>query len=778
MNSHRDTTNMDKKDELADKNLDPEEKSNPSFEQTHYYQDDDSIYNSNNRIKLNQPHQVDIGVDQVLASYTNNFNIQSLAQNEDLPIGDNNLKQSIYPKSHGSTPLDLESGKENIIRTFHNAVEVLQDGQNHALGLAYTHHQQTHNSENPSQSQHRISLTELSKQSILAPKFNRSKNWGKEETSTLLKILVDLTKDLPFVRREIVLRSNPIFDQVALRLKEKGYDRNTQACLIRWRNLIRIYKTQQRISMEGNSDIKELQYANEIRQIYANNDPNLSPDAKNDSSPSEGVNRHKSPLDTPSSKDYHKSINTPVNTINAQTGISGENISVSENPTHLKDQSTLSTPSQKQITHNLHDDLEKSEPNKTYSSGASVNSSKNKNLLKSQTKSQAPTLMPRSTPIYSSIPPPGFDHTLANMAVSNGSALLLPKLGMYPDQAKLYRIGTTQFTSSNHGSASNTQTTNNKHLPLIKPMPNGVSGGEFPINQSQSDQNLNGDVTGTPNLASGGHQSGYFDGSKWTPITPVPNSIIPSSFPMQYGAHGFIQGQLPVPMSMQVPIHVQLPLTGNSTVTTGHNGFPLMHGSLGKKRKRDKNSKNKGKKSQKGDYNILKDGVVNNDGEHNRDSENETGAEEEGAMDHEDVDNEDAENGNESMESEDEEDGMEASIMYEAMNGRGDQLIHGFTNKNVYLQDGNTINQNNTIARIELQVSKIANTLAEQTELTMKLTNEIESIKKSVEDHQNEINKLCKELEGKDRKRDDLQIQLMATVQALSSVIANKPELN
>ncbi|KAJ1813323.1 hypothetical protein LPJ75_003238, partial [Coemansia sp. RSA 2598] len=127
----------------------------------------------------------------------------------------------------------------------------------------------------PSRSHHQHSLNSpsqmLSDQKPMMPKFNRSRNWSHEETKILLNELDRIVNNNPDDRREAVLRSHATFEEIAECLRTKGYsNRDGQGCMIRWRNLLRVYKQQRASLAEGNppSNHPNMQYASSIENIY------------------------------------------------------------------------------------------------------------------------------------------------------------------------------------------------------------------------------------------------------------------------------------------------------------------------------------------------------------------------------------------------------------------------------------------------------------------------------------------------------------------------------
>ncbi|KAJ2892798.1 hypothetical protein GGI21_002371 [Coemansia aciculifera] len=105
----------------------------------------------------------------------------------------------------------------------------------------------------------------------MMPKFNRARNWSTEETKILLAELERIAASHPDDRRETVLRSHSTFEEIAEILRDKGYsNRDGQGCMIRWRNLLRVYKQLRAQSNDGHppSGHPNMQYAGSIENIY------------------------------------------------------------------------------------------------------------------------------------------------------------------------------------------------------------------------------------------------------------------------------------------------------------------------------------------------------------------------------------------------------------------------------------------------------------------------------------------------------------------------------
>ncbi|KAJ1668170.1 hypothetical protein IW140_000663 [Coemansia sp. RSA 1813] len=110
-----------------------------------------------------------------------------------------------------------------------------------------------------------------SNQKPIMPKFNRARNWSTEETKILLAELERIATSHPDERRESVLRAHTTFEEIAEVLRDKGYaNRDGQGCMIRWRNLLRVYKQIRASTNDGNppSSHPNMQYAPAIEAIY------------------------------------------------------------------------------------------------------------------------------------------------------------------------------------------------------------------------------------------------------------------------------------------------------------------------------------------------------------------------------------------------------------------------------------------------------------------------------------------------------------------------------
>ncbi|KAJ2617873.1 hypothetical protein H4S08_000108 [Coemansia sp. RSA 1365] len=110
-----------------------------------------------------------------------------------------------------------------------------------------------------------------SNQKPMMPKFNRARNWTAEETRILLEELERIVSNNPEERRENLLRSHTTFEEIAEALRNKDYtNRDGQGCMIRWRNLLRVYKQVRAALADGNPPPtpQNLQYASAIESIY------------------------------------------------------------------------------------------------------------------------------------------------------------------------------------------------------------------------------------------------------------------------------------------------------------------------------------------------------------------------------------------------------------------------------------------------------------------------------------------------------------------------------
>ncbi|PVU87413.1 hypothetical protein BB561_006347 [Smittium simulii] len=551
-------------------------------ESPEYYNDED-LQDENIVINQSQPPPLNLNVEQVLVSYSNNYPVNNI----ELHPTEEEQDSEQFNKECDDTALELESGKDNILQTFHNAVEVLNEGQNRSLNANFGVSNQTPGIMNHDFNRSRLS--QLNHDRLLSPKFNRSKNWCKEETFILLNGLIELTKDLEPQKREVMLRSNMVFDQISEKLLAKGYDRNTQACLVRWRNIIRIYKTQRRIVMEHGGEMKDHHYASEIEQIYGSGSNVLLFGDKDSNDEYNGR------LSDGGSKIDESLHNTPKN-----TKMLGDNSNSDD----------LLALSKKALTAPSH--LNKNRNG--FSKGRGLSKFTQKSFKLSQIRKSTPSLSPNS-----------------NNSSHVTQSLLLPRPDAYGGKNNSYKNNSTP----------------------IAPAPNGSSVANVaPINLFGSSQQLNNIITPVSNATSKSNPTNYItsrpldqntllDTAKWNPIS---SSVSANPFT----------------------------IPGMSTSSQNYNSSGQSTSATEKKRKRS------------------------------------------------------------------------------------------------------SATESEPLSRIEAQVSKVLTLLSTQSELTQKLSSELEHIKLTVETHKNQIAKLCEELEDKDMKRDQLQTQLMSTVQALSGVIANK----
>ncbi|KAJ1916917.1 hypothetical protein H4219_003499 [Mycoemilia scoparia] len=113
----------------------------------------------------------------------------------------------------------------------------------------------------------------------LTPKFNRGRNWSPDETRLLLEVLLQQVNNHPEDRRDLILRRPETFETAAEILKEQNFMRDNQACLVRWRNLLRIYKQHRQAANENDgTDVQvSFPFAQEIEQIYQFSPDSLLP---------------------------------------------------------------------------------------------------------------------------------------------------------------------------------------------------------------------------------------------------------------------------------------------------------------------------------------------------------------------------------------------------------------------------------------------------------------------------------------------------------------------
>ncbi|OMJ24300.1 hypothetical protein AYI70_g1676 [Smittium culicis] len=426
-----------------------------------------------------QKDNISLEVEQVLVSYPNNYSVSdSISQNLANSYTNQNLSHASLADHSDSSKnqvnsIDSESEKKEIIQTFHNAVETLNKEQGHNIVIGYNHPPPRNISID--QDFHRLGLGQMNQERLLSPKFNRSKNWSKEETALMLSGLVELTKNLPPKKRELMLRNNVIFDQIAADLQSKGYDRNNQACLVRWRNILRIYKTQRRIAMENGTEIKDNQYSAEIEQIYSNSPEELCFDYNE-----------------------HTSVNSPQDDNNDDT-----------------DQSNTNTPS--------------SAPKKLNSSVPSTPSNLNgKKIINSSSKSKSqrlykksirPCIVPKTPAIFSQ--GQQYDQNFQ-------ATLLLPKsTAGYIDQQGIRHIASNTPIAPNSASGLQNAKGANRFTPLLmsgsQNNPSLASGVEFSNGLLNSDSNYesaNGSDQSTLLEASNNPNSAN---NKWNQSNPSSN---------------------------------------------------------------------------------------------------------------------------------------------------------------------------------------------------------------------------------------------------------------
>ncbi|KAJ1842222.1 hypothetical protein LPJ73_005868, partial [Coemansia sp. RSA 2703] len=189
-------------------------------------------------------HQGDLGDGQTLAAHSATSREMDVDGNEVHDHG-HDVSQSMMNYDYSSNP----DGLQTLAAT------------SSAVGL-----------ETPSRSHHyQLSSQMHSSQKPIMPKFNRSRNWSTEETKFLLSELDRIVNSNPDERHENVLRSHATFEEIAENLRNKGYsNREGQGCMIRWRNLLRVYKQQRASMAEGNppSNHQNMQYASAIENIY------------------------------------------------------------------------------------------------------------------------------------------------------------------------------------------------------------------------------------------------------------------------------------------------------------------------------------------------------------------------------------------------------------------------------------------------------------------------------------------------------------------------------
>ncbi|KAJ2559369.1 hypothetical protein EV175_000369 [Coemansia sp. RSA 1933] len=158
-----------------------------------------------------------------------------------------------YSSTNNPDGLETLAATSSAVTQHNNPLETPSKGSHH-------HHDQL---DSP--------LQLYSNQKPIMPKFNRARNWSTEETKILLAELERIATSNPDERRESVLRSHTTFEEIGETLREKGYgNRDGQGCMIRWRNLLRVYKQIRLATAEGNppSSHPNMQYAPAIEAIY------------------------------------------------------------------------------------------------------------------------------------------------------------------------------------------------------------------------------------------------------------------------------------------------------------------------------------------------------------------------------------------------------------------------------------------------------------------------------------------------------------------------------
>ncbi|KAJ1988259.1 hypothetical protein GGI25_005432 [Coemansia spiralis] len=192
--------------------------------------------------------------------------------------------------SHPATSREMEVAESMVVDGEHDShgigSEVSQaidryDFSNNPDGLqtlaatssAVTQHSNAMETPSKMSRQHSMGspLQMYSGQKAIMPKFNRARNWSPEETKILLAELERIVNNNPEDRRENVLRSHSTFEEIAEVLRQKGYaNRDGQGCMIRWRNLLRVYKQIRASTAEGNPQPNHpnAQYAPAIEAIY------------------------------------------------------------------------------------------------------------------------------------------------------------------------------------------------------------------------------------------------------------------------------------------------------------------------------------------------------------------------------------------------------------------------------------------------------------------------------------------------------------------------------
>ncbi|KAJ1760534.1 hypothetical protein LPJ77_000071 [Coemansia sp. RSA 2523] len=198
------------------------------------------------------------------------------------PDGETGLDEQTLA-SHPATTREMEVAESMVVDAEHGMSSDVAHAMNRygyenspdglqtlaATSSAVTQHASM---ETPSkQRMHQVRSPMYSDQKQMMPKFNRARNWSTDETKIMLAELERIVTNNPEERRENVLRSHATFEEIAEVLRDKGYsNRDGQGCMIRWRNLLRVYKNTRASVAEGKSPghPQNLQYASAIEAIY------------------------------------------------------------------------------------------------------------------------------------------------------------------------------------------------------------------------------------------------------------------------------------------------------------------------------------------------------------------------------------------------------------------------------------------------------------------------------------------------------------------------------
>ncbi|KAI3812434.1 hypothetical protein L1987_17142 [Smallanthus sonchifolius] len=111
------------------------------------------------------------------------------------------------------------------------------------------------------------------KSSVAAPAKKRAETWVKEETRTLITL-----------RREIgslfnTSKSNKhLWEQISLKMREKGFDRSPTMCTDKWRNLLKEFKKAKEHS-NGYSANCKMQFYKEVEEIIKDRNKNSKVDS-------------------------------------------------------------------------------------------------------------------------------------------------------------------------------------------------------------------------------------------------------------------------------------------------------------------------------------------------------------------------------------------------------------------------------------------------------------------------------------------------------------------